>query len=159
MFENERTNNEVIIEKYRDTSIKLSKYIPWLESKRGQDVMKTYVPEHATQSTMHIPTYDSTLINLVKDIEKSGFVDRNYRYIYSRYTIRNAADERRMIERAQIKDMDILFGILSRYYLEGRVKASVWKEGVANGMYLECISKIKELIEFWDVPFDKRQNY
>lgn len=158
MFENERTNNEEIIIKYRDITIKLSKYIPWLESKKGSDVMKTYVPEHATASTMRIPTYDSTLINFVKELDKSGFVDRNYRYIYSRYTIRSAADERRMIARAQIKDMDILFGILSRYYLEGRVKASVWKEGVENGIYLECISKIKELIEFWDMPFDKRKN-
>ena len=30
----------------------------------------------------------------------------------------------------------------------------MWKEGVEYGVFYAVISKMKELIEFWDVPYE-----
>jgi len=59
-----------------------------------------------------------------------------------------------MIARARIQDMDLLGAILSRYIIKGRTKGMMWKEGVEYGVFYALVSKMKELIEFWDVPFD-----
>ena len=56
----------------------------------------------------------------------------------------------RLIKNATIRDMDDLAGILSHYILGGQTKARLWGEGVTYGIYFALLSKMKELIEFWD---------
>ena len=67
------------------------------------------------------------------------------------------ADELRFIENAQITDMKTLADILSSYIVRGRTKGVVWPEGVNNGVYYAVISKMKELIEFWTMPFGQEK--
>lgn len=150
-LEHEKKSTREIVDEYKDIVMELSKYIGWLESKMGQSTMSNFVPQN-TGITLSIPRYDTMLINLVRTLEGSGRMNRNYPYVYRNNRIYNVEDEISMIHRATINDMEILFGILSKYIITGRVKARVWNEGVENGVYLECISKLKELIEFWDMP-------
>lgn len=153
MFENERTANEQVIKKYKEDVILLARYLPWLESKQGMNVVSHYTPESATEGTMRIPTYDSTLLSFIKCAEQTNFMERNYDYVYRRYFMSTYDDELRMIGRAQIQDMDVLGAILSKYVMKGRVKGMIWKDGVEQGIFYAVVSKMKELIEFWDVPF------
>ena len=60
-----------------------------------------------------------------------------------------------MIARARIQDMDLLGAVLSRYIIKGRTKGMIWKEGVEYGVFYAVISKMKELIEFWDIPYEE----
>ena len=156
MFENEKNSTEQIIAEYEKEIMELSRFLPYLESKKGVNVMSTYIPSGTNSGRqMGIPTYDSTLLSFVNYFKTSPHIDRNYMYVYSRYSIKGVADEYRMIERARIQDMKIIYGILSRYIILGRTKGVVWKEGVENGIFYEAISKMKELIEFWSLPFEQ----
>lgn len=157
MFENEKNSTDELLKEYKDEVVALSKYIPWFEAKQGQNVMSMYTPEGGVPSRqMAIPTYDSTLLSFVNHFKTSKHLNKNYHYVYSRYSIRSVADEFRMIDRARIQEMDILFSILSSYIIKGRTKGMVWKEGVENGVFLACVSKMRELIEFWDMPLEQR---
>ena len=60
-----------------------------------------------------------------------------------------------MIERATIREMDVLKGILSKYILGGMTKGRVWTEGVANGSILKVLLKMKEILEYWDRPIEQ----
>lgn len=150
-LEKEKKSTKEIVEEYKELVTELSKFLPWLEAKKGQDSMSNFVPQN-TNVTLSIPRYDGTLIELIKVLENSQRMNRNYPYVYRNYRIYDLNDEISMIHRATINDMDIIFGILSKYIIQGRVKARVWNEGVANGVYYEAIYKLKELIEFWDMP-------
>ncbi len=153
MFENEKVTTAQLVAQYKDEVMALAKYLPYLEKKSGASVMTSYVPENATATTMRIPTYDSTLLAFVKDADKSVFMDRNYDYVYKKYSIRSVNDEMRMIQRATIREMNVFGAILSKYIMRGRTKGAVWNEGVVNGIYYALLSRMKELIEFWDMPY------
>lgn len=153
MFENEKLTTEQFVEEYKDDVRLLLKYLPWLESKQGLNVVSQYTPDSATAGTMRIPTYDGTLLSFVKVADKTKFINRNYEYVYRRYRMNDYQDELRMIARARIQDMDLLGAILSRYIIKGRTKGMMWKEGVEFGVFYALVSKMKELIEFWDVPY------
>lgn len=154
MFEKEKLTTGQIVSTYKADVMQLAVFLPYFEKKSGTSVMSTYVPEQAIETTMRIPTYDSTLLTFVKTAEKSCFIDRNYDYIYRKFSIRDAKDELRMIERATIHDMQIFGAILSKYIIRGRTKGSVWNEGVKNGVYFSLVTRMKELIEFWDIPYN-----
>lgn len=141
-----------IMQHYRADIARLTRYIPWLESKRGQEVSSEYRHEDFVKSSFAFPVYDGTLMNFVKDVEKTDLTDRNYRYVYSRNHIATVADEYVQIDRASIQDIDILIGILSKYIIGGRTKGALWSDGVRNGVYLAIVNKLKELCEFWDKP-------
>lgn len=153
MFENEKLTTQQIVNEYKVEVLLLAKYLSWLEAKQGMNVVSQYTPENATESTMRIPTYDGTLLAFIKCADKTKFMNRNYEYIYRKYSMYSCEDEFRMIARARIQDMDVLGAILSKYVIKGRTKGMVWKEGVENGVFYALVSKMKELIEFWDVPF------
>lgn len=146
----EKKSVKEIVEEYRVTVEALAKYLPWLESKSGQNLMSQYVPENS--STVAIPTYDSTLLSFIKAVENTGRINRNYDYVYKRYKIYGDMDEISLTHRAGIQDMEMLFAILSKYVINGRVKGIVWKTGVENGVYYEVVKKMKELVEFWTMP-------
>lgn len=130
----------------------LIKYLPWLESKKGEQTYSNYVPEQGGEHAMKVPVYDSTLLNFVKTAQKTKFINKNYVYSYSRNRMKTAADEHRAIDKAQIMEMELLGDILSKYVIKGMTKGAVWCEGVSNGVLCHVVSRMKELIEFWTVP-------
>lgn len=146
----EMLSNEEIVDYYKEDAIKLFRYLTWLESKSGKSAYSIYAGEGIATNSVPFPVYDGTLLNFVKEAEKTCFMDRNYVYVYSRNGLKSSRDELRLIQKATIRDMDKLAGILSHYIMGGRTKASRWSEGVSNGIYLAILSKMKELIEYWD---------
>ncbi len=141
-----------LMQHYRSDIELLVRYIPWLESKRGQEVSNDYHGASEVPTSFSFPVYDGTLLNFVKDVQKTSLTDRNYQYVYSRNHIETIADEYVQIDRASVQEMGILIGILSKYILGGRTKGMLWPEGVRNGVYLAIVNKLKELCEFWDKP-------
>lgn len=155
MFEKEKLSTAQLVAEYKDEVAKLLKYLPWLESKNGKNVVSQYTPDSAVASTMRIPTYDGTLLSFVKCAEQTKFMNRNYDYVYRRYRMTDHEDELRMIARTQIQDMELLGAILSRYIIKGRTKGMMWKEGVEYGVFYAVVARMKELIEFWDMPYPR----
>ena len=141
-----------LMQHYRSDIELLVRYLPWLEAKRGQEVSNDYHSANEVATSFSFPVYDGTLLNFVKDVQKTSLTDRNYQYVYSRNHIETIADEYVQIDRASVQDMNILIGILSKYVLGGRTKGVLWPEGVRNGIYLAIVNKLKELCEFWDKP-------
>jgi hypothetical protein len=77
-------------------------------------------------------------------------MDRNYVYVYTRNRIRSHADEKRLIAGAELKDWEILGGILSKYVLEGRTKATLWGDAMQEDIFLLVLRKMREIIRYWD---------
>ena len=138
-------NRRKIIEQYKPDVQLLIRYIPWLEQKKDEQVVKEYGREEETVLTF--PVYDSTLLALVKTAQKTCFMNRNYRYIYTRYGIHSVAKEIELIEHATLREMDLLGGILSRYVMSGMTKGSVWPEAGQNGVFLALFKKLQELVD------------
>ena len=148
---------EEMVEYYKPDVEELAVYIPWLEQQKGKQTARIYTGDGLSETSVTFPVYDGTLMNFVKAAQKSSLIDRNYVYAYSRNKIRTTEDERRFIQRATIKEMGDLWGILSKYILKGMTKATLWSEGVKNGVFLELLLKMKEIIEFWDKEGVKKQ--
>lgn len=143
---------EELAAEYREDIAKLAKYIPWLETKSGRDVSATFSGEGIAEHSVSIPVYDGTLMNFVKEAKSTKLMNRNYVYTYSRNHLRTAQDEQAFIDRATIRNMSELSDILSKYVLLGMTKSVMWREGVENRIFLNVITKMKDLIEFWDKP-------
>ncbi|MCR5421769.1 MAG: hypothetical protein K6E98_12290 [Lachnospiraceae bacterium] len=141
--QDERLSTRIRNEYMSDVEL-LSKYMSWLEKKSGQQVESFYDGEE-DQKLIQIPVYDSTLLAFVKDARKTGLMDRNYRYVYSRYKIKSVEDELRLVRHAHLKDMDLFKGILSSYVLRGQTKGAVWAEGIKNGIFLELMRRMTAL--------------
>lgn len=141
-----------IVERYKPDVQRLIRYLPWLQEKAGKKVSETFEGSGIKEHSVTFPVYDGTLMNFVKDVQRTKLLDRNYVYVYSRGQIRNAEDEKRVIRQCGITQMQTLEGILSKYILGGMTKGRMWSEGVQNGVLLEVVLKMKENIEFWDKP-------
>lgn len=146
----EGLSNEEIVEFYRQDALKLIRYLPWLETKQGENTYQSYGADGIAQHSIAFPVYDGTLMSFVKEAQNTCFMNRNYVYVYSRNGLKNAKDEIRLIHTAEIRDMDKLAGILSHYILGGRTKGLLWSEGVKNGVFLALLTKMRDLITFWD---------
>ena len=146
----DQLSNEEIIDYFRQDAEKLFRYLPWLESKSGCSTCNIFKEEGIAQHSIAFPVYDSTLLQFVKEAGDTCFIDRNHVYVYSQNRLKTCRDELRLIEKATIRDMDQLGGILSHYILGGRTKALLWSEGVQNGIYLALLKKIKEILTFWE---------
>ena len=105
--------------------------------------MKTSVP---------IPIYDSTLLAFVKEVQKTGLVDRNYVYVLSNHGIRKPADELPAVQRAEFKDIEVIYAVMAKYVLGGMTRGSMWSQAVENGTFLECLKKLKEVLNVWEHP-------
>lgn len=147
MQENLRLSREEVIICYKDDVTRLLKFLPWLERTSGGQTSDIYSGEGIAETSMAVPVYDSTLLNFIKEIRTTDFMNRNYVYTYSRYHIKTAADELRLIEACSLQEISVLGDILSRYVLRGDVKGAVWSEGVSNGVYLALMLKLKDLME------------
>ncbi len=144
MYGQEQTTRELILEEYREDVERLVKYLPWLMEKEAKDVSGYYQGEPG-QSLIKIPVYDSTLLSFVKQAEQTKFMDKNYPYVYTRYRMKTFEDERRQMEQAKIKDIEIFRGILSKYVLEGKRKASCWTDAVSEKIFTTALTKLQEL--------------
>ncbi|MBO6016193.1 MAG: hypothetical protein J6P60_06390, partial [Lachnospiraceae bacterium] len=147
----EKLSRQELLEKYKAEIEYLSRYIPWFEKHSADKIASMYKGD-GTGNGFSFPVYDSTLLSFINDVGMSSFMDRNYRYVYSRYFIRNYKDEWRAIDNTTIMDMEVIGAILSKYVLGGMTRASLWKEAVQYGIFLRCIKKAKQIIEFWDIP-------
>ncbi|HKM04866.1 MAG TPA: hypothetical protein VJZ04_09835 [Lachnospiraceae bacterium] len=151
-MENEKMSVEQLIAEYKEDVARLVRYIPWLESKKGIDVASSYSGDQSSESSLVFPVYDGTLMSFVKESKNTKLMNHNYAYSYSRYHLRTTEDEWKAIEKATIKEFDLLKGIFSKYILQGMTKSRMWIEGVENKIFLNLLLKMKEIIEFWDKP-------
>jgi len=149
MENNSKESIVKMLEKYRSDIMELSRYLPWLESKKGQDVGGRYEPGEGKANTISVPTYDSTLLAFVKKVQKTGFYKKNYIYTYSRNRLKTAEDEHRLIDRCNIMEIELIGDILTNYCMKGMTKAYMWTEGVKNGVFFHAVSRMKELVDFW----------
>lgn len=139
-----------VIEQYRPDTIKLLDYIVYLEKMNGRMVSSNYDQDGLAEHSVAFPVYDATLMQFVKDMENTVYMNRNYRYTYTRFGIKNATDELKVIKNCSIRQLDVIGDILSKYIMSGRTKGRVWGEGVRNGVYLAAITKAYDLIHFWE---------
>ena len=137
------------LEKYRGDVEELSRYLGWLEAKKGEDLTNSYDPAEGKGSTIRVPVYDSTLLGFIKKAQKTAFMTKNYVYVYRRYRLNTAEDEHKLIDKTQIMEIENLGAILSNYVMRGMTKGTVWNEGVRNGVLWHIVSKMKELVDFW----------
>lgn len=151
-MENENIYRQEMINKYRGAMGDLFRYIPWLEQKVGAKMVKNYVGDNQPSNSVPIPVYDSTLLGFVKDMQRTGLMDRNYVYVYSHKGITNEQDELRVIGEVDFKEIEVIFGIMAKYVLGGMTKGVLWSKAVENGVFLHALKRIKELLDIWDEP-------
>lgn len=147
MAESLKLSREEIIICYKEDVERLIKFLPWLEKKSGGAASSIYSGEGIEKSSMPVPVYDSTLLSFIREIRTTDFMNRNYVYTFSRYRIKTAKDELRVIDACSLLEISVLGDILSKYVLRGDVKGAVWSEGVSNGVYLALLLKLKDLME------------
>lgn len=151
-MENENIYRQEMMNKYRTAMGDLFRYIPWLEQKVGAKMVQNYAGDNQPSNSVPIPVYDSTLLGFVKDMQRTGLMDRNYVYVYSRKGITNEKDELRVISEVDFKEIDVIFGIMAKYVLGGMTKGVLWSKAVENGVFLQGLKRIKELLDVWDQP-------
>lgn len=134
------------IQQYQPDAKRLVRYIAWLEEKRKGSVMNRYAGEGAERASFHFPIYDSTLMSFVKEAKETRFITRNYQYVYNRNRIKDEKQEKEAVQKATLKDIEIMSGIFSKYVLGGMTKGFLWAQGVENGIFLEVLYKLRELM-------------
>lgn len=138
-----------VVSDYRPDVERLVRYLPWLEEKAGRTVSENFEGSGIGEHSIPFPVYDSTLLGFIKEVQQTKLLDRNYVYIYSRHKIRTAEDEFKAISRADITQMDVLKGILSKYVMGGMTKGRMWTDAVQNRIFLKVVQKMKENLDFW----------
>ena len=149
-MEQRTENRKQLVQEYRRMLEPLLRYLPWLEGNAGKAASRSYQGQGISKNSMSFPVYDATLLNFIREASASGLMDRNYSYIYTRNRIRSHDDERRAISAAELKDWDILKGILSKYVLGGRTKAVLWGEAVQENIFLLVLQQMRKVVEYWD---------
>lgn len=139
---------------YKEMAAPLFKYLPWFEKSAGQAGNSFYKGSDFNEQSMAIPVYDATLMSFVREAANSKLMDRNYPYVYTRNRIKTHDDERRVIERAGVREWDLLKGILSKYVLGGRTKSVLWSQAVQEGIFYLVLKQMRQIIEFWDKSRD-----
>ncbi len=151
-MDNEVIYRQEIIRKYRSAMGDLFRYIPWLEEKVGTKTVHNYDGDNRPDKSVPVPVYDSTLLSFVKEMQKTGLVNRNYVYVYSHYGVKDIEDELRVIEKAKLSEIDAVLGIMGKYVIGGMTRGALWSEGVQNGIFLCGLKQIKALLDIWDGP-------
>ena len=112
-----------LVTKYKEEVSPLLPYLHWLEQQAGNDNSTQYDGGEAAATTMSFPIFDGTLLNFVKEANKTSLMEKNYLYVYSRNSIKTPKDEKAVIEKATIQDWNILCGILTRYVRGGMTQS------------------------------------
>ena len=149
-MEQKTEDRQQMIRQYRQMLDPLLRYLPWMEGNAGKMASRSYQGQGISKNSMSFPVYDATLLNFVREASESALMDRNYSYVYTRHRIKTHDDERRVIVGAELKDWDILRGILSRYVLGGRTKAALWGEAVQENIFLLVLKQMRKLVDYWD---------
>ena len=147
MQESMKLSRDEIIICYQEDVARLMKYLSWLQNVSGTATSSIFSGEGIDKSSLTVPVYDSTLLNFVKEVKKTDFLNIKYVYTFSRYRMKTEKDELRVIEACSLQDITVLGDILSKYVIKGDVKGAMWAEGVQNGVYLAVLLKMKELME------------
>ena len=146
----EQLSREEFVARYKGVIEPLMRYMPWLANASGKAADTMYENDGISGNSLSFPVFDGTLMSFVREVGNTALMNRNYPYVYSKLRMKNADDELRAISRATINDIDVLNGILSKYVMGGRTKASLWNAGVQDGIFLKILEKYKELLEYWD---------
>lgn len=141
-----------LLEAYKQQTAPFWCYLPWLEKHAGQTGSTYYHDPEATEHSFQFPVYDSTLMRFVKEMSGSALMDKNYQYIYTRNRIKNHEEERKVIQGADLREWDMLRGILSKYVLGGRTKGYLWSQGLQEDIYYLVLKQMQKIIEYWDRP-------
>ena len=147
MQDSEKLSRDEVIELYQDDTMKLLRYVSWLQKVSGRETSDIYKGEGIEASSMPVPVYDSTLLSFVKDAKSTQFMNRNYVYTFSRFNLRSTQDELDLIADCTLLEAGVLGDILSKYILKGEIKGAYWTEGVKSGIFLAILLKLKELLE------------
>lgn len=143
-----------VIEGYKQTVMPLLRYLPWFERNAGRSASSVYGGGDLSAHSVSFPVYDSTVMSFVKEASQTTLMDKNYAYVYTRNRIRNHEDERKLIQKAGWKEWNLLCGILSKYVLGGRTRATLWNEAVREDIFYLVLKQMREIIEYWDKPLD-----
>ncbi len=148
-MEQDKEYMQQLMEKNRELLTPLLPFLPWLAQNAGKSARDERREGRAPENSLSFPIYDGHLMSFVKEAAKSPLMDKNYPYVYTRNRIKTHADERKVIAAATWKDWDVLRGILSKYVIGGRVKATLWSEAVQEQIFCLVIQKMKEIVDFW----------
>jgi hypothetical protein len=143
-----------LVQEYLQIAKPLFLYLPWLEKMQGAKPSSTYSGSEIADHSISFPVYDSTLMRFVREASRNPLMDKNYRYIFTRHGIRTVLDERRVIEKATLKDWNILRGILSKYVLGGMTKGTLWSQAITDNIFYLTIKQMKYVLEYWDKPIE-----
>ena len=145
-----------LIEEYKQVIMPLLRYLPWLEQNAGKSVSTVYGGQDIATNSVSFPVYDGTVMNFVREVSKTSLMDKNYAYVYTRNHVKNHDDERKLIAKADWKEWNLLCGILSKYVLGGMTKGTLWNEAVKEDIFYLVLKRMKEIVEYWDRPLDRR---
>ena len=145
-----------LIEEYKQVIMPLLRYLPWLEHNAGKSVSTVYGGQDIATNSVSFPVYDGTVMNFVREVSKTSLMDKNYAYVYTRNHVKNHDDERKLIAKADWKEWNLLCGILSKYVLGGMTKGTLWNEAVKEDIFYLVLKRMKEIVEYWDRPLDRR---
>ncbi|MBP5197432.1 MAG: hypothetical protein J6033_00105 [Lachnospiraceae bacterium] len=151
-MEDNREYRQQLVSEYKVELMPLLAYLPWFMSHSGKAASKNYEGNEIEGHTISFPVYDSTVLNFVKLASKTGFMDKNYRYVFTRHHLTNHDAERKAIEKAGIEEWNVLCGILSKYVLGGYTKGTLWNEAVVENIFTMVLEQMKSIVEYWDVP-------
>ena len=88
MQDSEKLSRDGVIALYQDDTMKLLRYVGWLQTASGKNASDIYKGEGIEANSMPVPVYDSTLLSFVKEAKATHFMNRNYVYTFSRYSQR-----------------------------------------------------------------------
>lgn len=149
MYGQEESLREQIVNEYRADLERLLRFYPFLEKKSGKDVQNFYEGDGSFK-VIPVPVYDSTLLAFVKEAKTTKFMNKFYPYTYTKHRMPTPADERAMINKCVLRDIDIIRGILSKYILEGQRKSYMWTQGVEERIYVTALEKMRALFAEYD---------
>ena len=155
-MEQDTEYRQQLMEEYKQTILPLLRYLPWLEQNAGKSVSTVYGGQDIAAHSVTFPVYDGTVMNFVKEASKTSLMDKNYAYVYTRNHIKSHEDERKLIVNAGWKEWNLLCGILSKYVLGGMTKGTLWNEAVREAIFYLVLKQMKEIVEYWDKPIDRR---
>jgi len=148
MFGTEQMTAKQAFDKYKADMEKLIVYLPWLEEKSGKSkVASIYTGDNLAANTVTFPVYDSNLLRFIKDAEGTAFIDRNYVYVVSANRLKTPLDDKKFLCAQGMLQLNKIGAVLSKYVLGGNVKASMWSQAVDEGVFLEIVTRLKELYD------------
>jgi len=148
MFGTEQMTSKQAFEMYKSDIEKLIAYLPWLETVSSKrKVASFYTGEDVGAKSLPFPVYDGNLLRFIKDAENTAFISRNYVYVITANRLRTPLDDKKFVCAQGMLGLDKIGAVLSKYVLGGRVKAVLWAQAVDECVFLEIVTRLKELYD------------